>query len=164
MSCTRQLLSTFYLCQNGSLRETIHMKMSSSYKFIYKWLNLFWHERFCARTRFEKERKGKLAQGLCHQCIRISHTYDSVARCPPFRILYPTKKKQTPRNCLTKNQNCAVPSCQLEVIGLTALPLLRCGSLFRYENSRFGRLVICCTRNELKSCYNRNFTTDLWVT
>ena len=59
--------------------------------------------------------------------------HDSVVPCPPFHILYPTRKtpldKKTPRgDCFTKNQNCAVPSCQLEVIVLTALPLLRCGS------------------------------------
>jgi len=135
--------------------------------FIEKWVpptssftcdDLFSYERFCARTRFKKGRKRKLVQGLFHQCIRISHTYDSVIRCPQFRILYPTRKTQTPRDCFNKKSELrstvkSVRSYRLNGAAASPLWLL-------IQLREFKVLVICFTRNELKSCYNRNFTTE----
>ena len=46
------------LCQNESTWETIRVKMSFTYTFIFMQIKLIFIEGFCTRTRFEDGTKG----------------------------------------------------------------------------------------------------------
>jgi len=69
--------------------------MSSAYKFIYMWLNLCSYERGPVLEQSTQE------NSLKAYFINVLE-YPKLVRCPPFRILHPTTKTQTPRDCFTK--------------------------------------------------------------
>ena len=67
------------LCQDEPSCETIHMKMSSTYRFIFMQMKLIFKGKVCMRTIFETEVQGNCVTVVInYMIIPSSHNCDAI--------------------------------------------------------------------------------------